>query len=53
MRAGRILIVLLGCALPAQAELVTFEYHAVVDGVTPPWNQIGRASCRERVSLVV
>ena len=40
MRAGRILIVLLGCALPAQAELVTFEYHAVVDGVTPPWNLI-------------
>lgn len=40
MRTGRILVLLLCCALPAQAELVTFEYHAVVDGVTPPWDTI-------------
>lgn len=40
MRAVRIAIVLLCCALPAPAEVVTFEYHATVDGVTPPWNLI-------------
>jgi hypothetical protein len=40
MRVGPILIALLCCALPAQAERVTFEYHAVVDVVIPPWDLI-------------